>query len=183
MVRHVVQCTRPVSNSVWEDPNSLHLQLKRWHAPEMPVGQGNLLLWAGGRCLLQFQPASLQMSLLPVCPVPFCLFSWSKATPMAISRGGQSAWGLWRRKKMRPHPECCRGPKGEQPIGTGLASGYTHTYTHTHNIKCGLQLLQLQPTTIILNNNVVDNGRPVCVTLDHPRPPTHHSTAKWASTL
>lgn len=55
-----------------------------------------------------------------------------------------------------------RGPKGEQPIGTGLASGHKHTppRTHTPNIECGLHLLctctRTQQYTVIISTTTAD---------------------------
>lgn len=69
LVRHVVQCTRPGSNSVWRI--RIHLQFERWYAPEM-ARKGFEGTFSSGlaaaACLLPLALGlALALSFLPIC--------------------------------------------------------------------------------------------------------------------
>lgn len=179
----------------------IHLQPeKRWYAPEMV--RGNLLLWAGGRCLLQpplpilSLSVSLSLSLSLSTPLSASVLLSLLLAKTGIHGHVQGAWRAWRAWRARAGAvsvgfvasEKNEGPAGvlleDQKVSSRLARAWprdTHTHTHIRSMGCGLHLLHL---TCTQHNNVVENGQPVCVTLDHPRPPAHLcSTAKWACTL
>lgn len=77
--------------------------------------------------------------------------SRGQACPGVPGMGGQSAWGLWRSGK--DEGPALRADE-DQKVSSRLARAWPRD-TRTH----------------APSSNHDDNGRPVCVALDHPRPP------------
>lgn len=149
LVRHVVHCTRPGSNSVWRI--RIHLQFERWYAPEMarkgferpsPLGWRPQPAPSGsdsGSGALFPAPLSVSANVVYVLSVLLILLAKPGTHDQPVQgpgllgvpeMGGQSAWGLWRSEKDEgPALRGVEDQKVTSRLGTGLASGHTHPRT------------------------------------------------------